>query len=280
MSELAHLNVARVLKDHGLWASKGLGQNFLDDPAILEQIAAAAEIEKADVVLEVGPGLGTLTQQLAVRAGQVVAVEVDRRLVSVLRKSLKPYPNVRLIQGDILTLSPPDLELPEGYVVAANIPYNITSALIQHLLTSEPKPKRVVLTVQQEVAARICSRPPNMSLLSLSVQVFGAPAIVTRIPASAFFPVPKVDSAVVRIDVYPSPLIAPSRLLLFFDLARAGFSQKRKMLRNSLSAGSRIPPADVAARLERAGIEPQRRAQTLSLTEWDKLIQVWAAAST
>lgn len=279
MSELTRLNIPQVLKDHGLWASKGLGQNFLDDPAILAQIAAAAEIEKADVVLEVGPGLGSLTQHLAALAGQVVAVEVDRRLVSILRKSLRPYPNVRLIQGDILTLSPADLELTAGYVVAANIPYNITSALIQHLLTSEPKPKRVVLTVQQEVAARICSRPPNMSLLSLSVQVFGAPAIVTKIPASAFFPVPKVDSAVVRIDVYPSPLMEPSRLPLFFDLARAGFSQKRKMLRNSLAAGSRISPAEVAAKLVSAGIEPQRRAQTLSLAEWDQLIQAWAGAS-
>lgn len=264
-------NAATLLKQYGLHADKRLGQNFLEDALALESIAAAAGIESTDAVLEIGAGLGSLTWHLAAFAREVVAVELDEKLIPVLGGVLKPYANVRLIRGDILDFSPKDLGLPPDYIVAANIPYNITSAIIRHLLESDPKPRRIVLTIQKEVAERICETPPDMSLLALSVQVYGKPSIAAHIPASAFFPAPKVDSAVVRIEIHPKPLIPSPLLPVFFKLIKAGFSQKRKKLRNSLSAGLHIQPADAEALLTRGGIDPQRRAETLSIDEWSTL---------
>ncbi len=274
MNDFPEVHAAQILKQHGLRAVKSLGQNFLDDPDALQQVAAAAQIEPADMVLEIGPGLGSLTRYLSVLAHGVIAVELDRKLTPVLRGLLKKHRNVRVVEGDILELPPAELGLQEGYIVAANIPYNITSALLRHLLSSEPQPRRIVLTVQEEVAQRICAGPPRMSLLALSVQVFGKPSIVARIPAAAFFPVPKVDSAVVRIELYARPTIEAGLLPVFFDLIKAGFSQKRKMLHNALSAGLNLPAAETSDMLLQAGIDPQRRAETLTLAEWEHLAQV------
>ncbi len=271
MSQLPQLHAAQMLKQFGLWATKGLGQNFLEDPSALQGIAEAADIQPSDVVLEIGPGLGGLTRYLAVVGREVVAVELDAKLLPPLRSVLKGYPNVRVVPGDILALSPSELGLPDGYLVVANIPYNITSALLRHLLSAKLKPGRMVLTVQKEVAQRICASPPDMSLLALSVQVYGRPRIIAAIPAEAFFPPPKVDSAVVRVDLYPEPVIPENILPAFFELSKAGFSQKRKMLRNSLAGGLRMTPADGSALLERAGIDPKRRAETLDLQEWERL---------
>ncbi len=271
MNRIPRLDAAQILKQHGLRASKGLGQNFLDDPGALQGIASAAQVQPSDTVLEVGPGLGSLTRYLSVVAREVVAVEVDQKLAPILRGVLGKYPNVRLVEGDILALSPAELNLPQGYLVAANIPYNITSALLRHLLSSELKPRRLVLTIQKEVAERICSAPPRMSLLALSVQVYGAPSIVATLPAEAFFPPPNVDSAVLLIEIYARPAIAPESLPTFFSLIKAGFSQKRKTLRNALSAGLRVSPAEAAAKLLAAGVDPQRRAETLTLQEWERL---------
>ncbi len=268
MNHIPPLDAAALLKQYGLHASRRLSQNFLQDPPSLEKIAAAADIRNADTVLEIGPGLGSLTRYLSLLAREVLAVELDGKLVPVLKAVLKPYPNVRLIQGDILDLAAQELGLPPEYIVAANIPYNITSAILRHLLESEPKPRRMVLTVQKEVAERICAAPPRMSLLALSVQVHGNPSIVARIPAGAFFPVPSVDSAVVRIEVRASPVIPAAQLDTFFRLIKAGFSQKRKMLRNALSAGLKISTTDTESLLARAGIDARRRAETLSLDEW------------
>lgn len=271
MTDIPTLNAAALLKRHGLRADKSLGQNFLQDPLALEKIAAAAEIQKSDSVLEIGAGLGSLTRYLSVLARDVTAVELDPKLAAVLKNVIKPYANVRLVQADILTCSPKELGLPENYIVAANIPYNITSAIIRHLLESEPKPRRIVLTVQKEVAERICETPPDMSLLALSVQVYGRPGIAARIPARAFFPAPKVDSAVVRIEIYPEPLIPSALLPIFFKLIKAGFSQKRKTLRNSLSAGLKISTKESETLLVNSNIDPQRRAETLSIEEWKML---------
>ncbi|HEX6271190.1 MAG TPA: 16S rRNA (adenine(1518)-N(6)/adenine(1519)-N(6))-dimethyltransferase RsmA [Anaerolineales bacterium] len=271
MKEVPPLNAAALLKRYGLRAHKGLGQNFLQDPFALEQIVSAAEIQATDTVLEIGPGLGSLTRHLAVAAREVVAVELDSNLLPPLQAVLAPYLNVRLVHGDILKLSPKDLISEENYVVAANIPYYITSAVIRHLLENDPKPRRVVLTVQKEVAERISAKPGDMSLLALSVQVYGEPRIAARIPAEAFFPAPKVDSAVLSVDIYPSPLVQPDLLDTFFKLTKAGFSQKRKTLRNSLSSGLHISPSDAADLLTRANIDPQRRAETLSIDEWERL---------
>jgi 16S rRNA (adenine1518-N6/adenine1519-N6)-dimethyltransferase len=271
MKEIPPLNAAALLKSHGLRAHKGLGQNFLQDPLALEKIVAAAEIQPTDTVLEIGPGFGSLTRYLASSAKEVVTVELDPNLLQPLKAILSPYPSVRVIHGDILKLSPKDLIAEKDYLVVANIPYYITSAVIRHLLENEPKPSRIVLTVQKEVAQRICAVSGNMSLLSLSIQVYGKPRIVTHIPADAFFPAPKVDSAVLVVDIYPSPLIKPELLDRFFKLIKAGFSQKRKTLRNALSAGLRIPPTEAAVLLTRANIDPQRRAETLSIEEWERL---------
>lgn len=284
------LNAAALLKRHGLRADKSLGQNFLQDPFALEEIVQAAEIQPEDCVLEIGPGLGSLTRYLAASARKVTAVELDVDLLPPLKAVLAPYENVRLIHGDILKLSPSELVDQSDYLVVANIPYYITSAVIRHLLETplhfpptssnfggEPErganPRRVVLTIQKEVAERICAKPGDLSLLALSVQVYGKPEIVARIPASAFYPAPKVDSAVLRIDIYPQPLIPAPVLDIFFKLIKAGFSQKRKTLRNSLSSGLHIAPAEAESMLVSAGIDPKRRAETLSIEEWRKLCE-------
>ena len=271
MKEIPPLNASALLKRHGLRADKRLGQNFLQDPFALEAIANAAEINSTDTVLEIGPGLGSLTRYLAASAKEVVAVELDLDLLVPLKAVLAPYKNVRMIHGNILDLSPQEIITENEYIVAANIPYYITSAVIRHLLESDPKPRRIVLTIQKEVAERICAKPGNMSLLALSVQVYGRPSIAARIPAEAFYPAPKVDSAVLRIDIYPSPQIKPELLDTFFKLIKAGFSQKRKTLRNSLSAGLHMSTTDAADMLTKANIDPQRRAETLDLDEWSAL---------
>ena len=270
---LKPLNVPALLRTYHLQPKKGLGQNFLIDPAALQQVVEAAEIGPQDTVLEVGPGLGSLTRGLAQKARRVVAVELDADLFPVLQHVLKDFPNVTLVQGDILELNPAELVGEPGYKAVANIPYYITSALIRRLLEASIKPARLVLTVQKEVARRLCAEPDDMNLLALSVQVYGAPRIVAEIPAEAFYPCPEVDSSIVRVDLFPTPVIHPAQLDTFFRLARGAFGQKRKMLRNSLSAALNRPSADVSTVLESAGIDPMRRAETLYLAEWRALIE-------
>lgn len=274
MNEIPPLNAGLLLKKYGLRPHKGLGQNFLEDPQALEKIVATADVQPTDTVLEIGPGLGSLTRYLAAAAKEVVAVELDQHLLPPLKAVLAPYPNVRLIHGDILELVPSDLVHEQDYIVAANIPYYITSALIRHLLESKSKPRRIVLTIQKEVAKRICEKPGDLSLLALSVQVYGRPYIAADIPAEAFFPAPSVDSSVLAIDIYSTPLIPHELLETFFKLSKAGFSQKRKTLRNSLSAGLHISPTSAAELLNAAGIDPQRRAETLSIPEWQRLSEI------
>ena len=270
-SSIPPLNVTAVLKRYGLRADKALGQNFLQDNSALEKIANAAEILSEDCVLEIGPGLGSLTRYLAVSAKQVTAVELDPDLLPPLKAILQPYQNVRVVHGDILELKISELVSQPDYIVAANIPYNITSAIIRHLLEGDIKPRRVVLTIQKEVAERICAKPGDLSLLALSVQVYGKPSIAAKIPAGAFYPVPNVDSAILRIDIYKEPLIPADLLKTFFKLIKAGFSQKRKTLRNSLSAGLSKSPQETESMLTSAGIDFMRRAETLSIEEWKEL---------
>ena len=182
------LNASDLLKQYGLHADKRLGQNFLQDPYALEKIVKAAEIQPTDTVLEIGPGLGSLTRYLAAAAQKVVAVELDDRLFPPLEAVIAPYDNIQLVHGDILDIEPNEIIEQGDYLVVANIPYYITSAVIRHLLESNPKPRRIVLTIQKEVAERICAGPGDMSLLALSVQVYGQPRIAARIPAGAFLP--------------------------------------------------------------------------------------------
>jgi len=279
MKTLPPLNVHAILRKYQLFPKKGLGQNFLVDATALERIIQAAEIPPGCTVLEVGPGLGSLTRYLALSADRVVAVELDSALIAVLEEVLQEMPNVEVVHGDILELDPARLIGMDGYWVVANIPYYITSNLIRHLLEAPLKPKRIVLTVQREVAERITAGPGEMSLLALSVQVYGRPRVVTRIPAGAFYPPPNVESAVVRVDLYPQPVIRVEQLDAFFRLARAGFGQKRKTLRNSLSAGLSQPAEQTVRLLQAAGIDPMRRAETLSIEEWKALTEAFTQSS-
>lgn len=281
MIELPPLNIPDLLRQHGIHPDKRLGQNFLVDHNALKKITAVAEIDPADTVLEIGAGLGNLTRMLAAQANRVVAIELDKRLVPVLRQVLNPYPNVEIVQGDILTIDPAALfsvtKEQRGYLVVANIPYYITSAVIRHLLEAQVKPGRIVLTIQREVAQRICAEPGDLSLLALSVQVYGHPRLAAQISAGAFYPSPQVDSAVVRIDLYPEPIIPTHLIDCFFQVIKAGFSQKRKNLRNALAGGLNLPPAHAKSLLEGAGIDSRRRAETLNLQEWEQICQVLSA---
>lgn len=273
---LPPLNVAALLREHGLAPKKSLGQNFLIDPAALERVVRAADITPQDRVLEIGPGLGSLTRHLARAARQVVTVEIDDTLLPALRAVLADAGNVEIVHGDILEQDPARLMQEDGYLVVANIPYYITSNLIRHLLEAQRKPARLVLTVQREVAERINAQPGDLSLLALGVQVYGKPSIAARIPAGAFYPPPKVDSSVVRVDLYNEPQIPANQIDTFFRLAKAGFGQKRKTLRNALAAGLAMDGPAAAQLLTSAGIDPQRRAETLSLEEWRRLTAVRA----
>ncbi len=272
IDQIMPLDVPGLLRRFELHPKKSLGQNFLVDEGALAKIAAAADLTASDTVLEIGPGLGSLTRHLAAAARRVVAVELDEAMLPALRHTLQPYPNVEIVHSDILkyALTASRSGLPPNYKVVANIPYYITSALIRRLLETDVRPALVVLTVQREVAERICADPGegDMSLLAVSVQLYCAPRLVARIPAGAFYPPPEVDSAVLKLDVFAEPAVAVADTDRFFQVVKAGFSQKRKQLRNSLSGGLRLENHHVDELLLRAGIDPKRRAETLTLEEW------------
>jgi len=272
MTSPENQSLSALLKKHNLRPDKNLGQNFLTDPGILDSIVDTAEVKNEDTVLEIGAGLGHLTRHLAGTAKQVVAVELDKRLISILEQNLQSFSNIRIVQGDILQLKPSDLIAEDNYLVVANIPYYITSSIIRILLESGAKPKRIILTIQYEVAQRVCAVSDQMSVLALSVLIYGEPILVRRIPAKAFYPTPKVDSAIIRIDLYPEPILPAEKRELFFKLVKAGFLHKRKTLRNSLSTGLKWPSEKTEALLTAAEINPQRRAETLSLSEWLEVI--------
>ncbi len=272
---LLPLNIPAILRQAEIKPSRGLGQNFLSDDRILDKIVTLSEVTGDDEVLEIGPGLGSLTRHLALSAKSVTAVEIDKKIIPVLSEIIKDYANINLVCGDILEQDIGILGLQNGYLVVANIPYYITSAVIRHLLEGQIKPARIVLTVQLEVARRICAIPGDLNLLALGVQVYGKPQVIMRIPAGAFYPPPKIDSAVVRIDLFPEPFIPTSKLDQFFLLCKAGFGQKRKTLRNSLSHGLGMTTRQVEDNLAAAKIDPSRRAETLGLNEWKTIVGVW-----
>jgi len=268
-------SLGTLLRRYGLHARKTLGQHFLSDPGLLDKIVAAAELPPEASVLEIGAGPGLLTRRLAAVARRVVAVELDDGLVLLLRRELAHLANVTIVHGDILKLDVPAL-IEAPYAVVANLPYYITSAVLRQLLQCVPPPFRLVLTVQREVAQRIVATPGQLSLLAVSVQFYGRPYIVMRIPAGAFVPPPQVDSAVLRIDMYERPPVDVPSPEDFFRVVRAGFSQRRKQLHNALSAGLSLSTKQTAALLSAAGIAPSRRAETLSLAEWAALTRALA----
>jgi len=268
------MNVKPILRELQLRPSKARGQSFLADERFLEVIIKAADLSPDDTVLEVGPGLGILTFALAQHAGRVIAVEIEPRLVAYLRERAAGLPHVEIIEGDILHLVP-DVLPSSPYKVVANIPYAITSALLRCLLEAPRPPTRLVIMVQKEVAQRILARPGEMSLLTVAVQYYGEPYLVTTVPAGAFYPVPKVDSAILRIDVLPKPRL-PGDRQAFFKIVTAGFSQRRKQLKNALSHGLNLPVQEVVSGLRAANIDERRRAETLTLEEWGRLA-AWLA---
>lgn len=267
-----------VLRAHGLRPRKSLGQHFLADETYLRRIVAAADLSASDTVLEIGPGPGNLTRLLAERAGRVLAVELDDSLIPLLWQTFADAPHVHIIHGDILQLEPGSLLMQFAdstapltpYKVVANLPYYITSAAIRHFLEERHPPTLLVLTVQREVAQRIVARPPQMSLLAVSVQYYAEARLIARIPPGAFVPPPKVESAIVRLDRRAQPAVAV-KADDFFRVVSAGFGQRRKQLRNSLAAGLGLAPEAVETALRAAQIQPTRRAETLTLEEWGAL---------
>ena len=271
------LDTHAMLRKHHIRPKKSLGQNFLVEPAGLRKVLQAAALEGNEQVLEIGPGVGSLTVLLAQTAQEVIAVEIDQHLFPALQDALKDYSNVKAIHGDILKTDVAPLLKDEPFVVVANIPYYITSAIIRHLLEANKRPEHMVLTIQKEVAERIIARDGKMSLLALSVQVYGKPDLAATIPAGAFFPAPDVDSAVLKLSLHEKPLIPDEHMDLFFKLATAGFSQKRKTLRNSLTGGLGIQSSETENLLDKAQIHSNRRAETLSLEEWNRLVMAYLA---
>lgn len=278
-TSLPPVEVKRLLRQSGLKAKKGLGQHFLIDEKALETIVIAAELSPEDIVIEVGPGLGVLTIELARRAGKVIAVELDTKLASLLKRRLASLPNVNIVNADILKVSPTQLLGGENnYKVVANLPYYVTSPILRYFIEASPKPSLMVVMVQKEVGIAIAASPGKMSLLAISLQVYSKPKIISYVSSQSFYPPPKVDSAIVRFDLFPEPAVKIADIDGFFKVVRCGFSSPRKQLRNSLAHGLEVKPAEVGLLLEKARIEPQRRAETLSLEEWARLYEVLAAS--
>jgi 16S rRNA (adenine1518-N6/adenine1519-N6)-dimethyltransferase len=267
-----------LLRHFDLRARKGLGQHFLIDGEVLGLITSAAELAPADVVVEVGPGLGVLTRELAQKAGRVIAIELDGKLAALLRETMASFNNVIIINDDVLKIEPGALlkeqKVKFPYKVVANLPYYITSLVLRHFLEASAKPQMMIVMVQKEVAEAIAAKPGDMSILSVSIQFYGAPRIVSYVPAQSFYPAPKVDSAILRVDLYPQPKVAVDEGS-FFELVRAGFAAPRKQMANSLAQGLGRAKAEVLPLLERADIASQRRAETLSLEEWARLWRVF-----
>jgi 16S rRNA (adenine1518-N6/adenine1519-N6)-dimethyltransferase len=275
----------QLLRQFGFKPRKRLGQHFLVDEAVLERILSAAELSPGDIVVEIGPGLGILTEGLARQGARVIAVEVDAKLVALLKKRLGGFPDVRIVRADILKTAPgqllgenlPASDLARGYKVIANLPYYITSPVLSHFLEAQPRPSEMVVMVQKEVGETIAAAPGKMRLLSVKAQFYSKPVIVSYVPAGSFYPPPKVDSVILRLDVYSQPPIEISDVAGFFDIVMHGFSSPRKQLRNSLAHSLEMPPDQVASLLEKAGIEAKRRAETLTLEEWRELWKIFAS---
>jgi 16S rRNA (adenine1518-N6/adenine1519-N6)-dimethyltransferase len=274
----------QLLRQFGFKPKKRLGQHFLVDEAVLERILSAAELSPGDIVVEVGPGLGILTEGLARRGARVIAVELDSKLVALLKKRLAAFPDVKIVRADILEVAPRELlqdnlpasELGRGYKVIANLPYYITSPVLSHFLEAQPRPSKMVVMVQKEVGEAIAATPGKMRLLSVKTQFYSQPAIISYVPAASFYPPPKVDSVILRLDIYSRPPIEVSDVAGFFDIVMRGFGAPRKQLRNSLAHSLGMLPSQVASLLEKAGIEAKRRAETLSLEEWRELWKIFA----
>jgi 16S rRNA (adenine1518-N6/adenine1519-N6)-dimethyltransferase len=256
---------------HHIRPNKAFGQNFLVDRDVLLHIVEAAEIRANDQVLELGAGTGVLTRELAKCARRVVAVELEREMLSLLTKTTRNYTNVEIMERNLLYADPGEIFGSDSYKLVANLPYYIASPTFRHFLESANPPGLFVVMVQYEVAQRIVAVPGDLSLLGVSIQFYGEPKIIAHVPARAFYPAPKVDSAILRIDLKDEVSLTPWQRDSFFRLVQAGFSERRKQLHNSLAHGLHRKNADVQPWLLAANIDPSRRAETLSIEEWLRL---------
>ena len=266
-----------LLYAHMMRPNKSFGQNFLVDRPVLMKIVDAAEIQAHDQILEVGAGTGVLTRELAKHAQRVVAVELERDMLAVLAKTTSNYTNVELIARNLLFLNPAEVFGSEPYKLVANLPYYITAPTFRHFLESANPPRLLVVMVQQEVAQRIVAGPGDLSLLAVSIQLYGQPRIVAHVPARAFYPAPKVDSAILRIDVHEQVPLTTSQRDSFFRVVQAGFSERRKQLHNALTHGLHRKNEEIRSLLTAAQIDTSRRAETLSIEEW---LRLWRTLQT
>ena len=271
------LDVPEYLKRLGVAPRKALGQHFLANEMILSDIAAAAGVAEGDTVLEIGAGPGGLTEELAKTGANVVAVEIDEELAGATRERLSKYDKLQVLAADMLDFEPIELLHEAGadapYVAVGNLPYYITQPIVRMLLESEPRPTRIVVLVQREVAQRMVGGPGRSSLLSLSVEVYGVARLLFDVPPNAFWPPPKVQSALVEIVTRDEPAIdlPPDELESFFHLLRAGFAQPRKQIHNVFPEELGVPPESFERTLEIAGLDPVARAQHLALADWERL---------
>ena len=275
MSNLAHKTkeICRILE---IKPARSKGQNFLIHEGIYDDIIKASNIGPDDEVLEVGPGLGFLTVRLVDKAKKVVAVELDDKLAAYLYTGfgVTNQEKVKIINQDILRFNP-EQEFSGKYKIVANLPYNITSIFLRTFLSSKHKPESIVLMLQKEVTERIIAQPPDMSLLAVSVQHYSEPEIIRQVKSEYFWPAPEVDSAVIRFTVKP-PIFSAEQDKMFFRLVKAGFSAKRKMLKNNLAGGLRIDQEKISVAFKLVGINDKERAENLSLANW---YQLFAALS-
>ena len=267
--------IRELFKKHQSRPSKGLGQNFLIDKRVLKKILEAADLRPVDTVLEIGPGIGVLTQELVKKVKKVIAVEKDVGMVEILKETLKSFNNIEIFQDDILKIPNTKYKIRNTkYKVVANLPYYIVSPVIRKFLELKYPPKEMILMVQKEVAQRICARPPRMNLLAVSVQFYAKPKIISYVSKKSFWPRPKVDSAIIRI--VPKPKLAGSFPdNLFFKIVKAGFSQPRKQLINNLSRGLKIDKGKIRDWLLKNKIQPFQRAETLSIEGWLNLTKAF-----
>lgn len=262
--------VKNLAKEYGFSPSRGLGQNFLVDESVVRKVIEAVEIEDNDIVLEIGPGLGALTKDLAGKAKQVVAVEKDPRMVKVLKNLFSEAKNLEILESDIRKFSPKEDFL--RYKAVGNLPFYLTAPVIRRFLeVIEVKPQQMVFVVQKEVAQRITASPPEMSILAVSVQFYAKAKIISYISKDSFWPRPKVDAAIIRITPFVKPSLAKEKTELFFKIIKAGFSQPRKQLANNLSKKLELNRVKAIDWLTENNIQPERRAETLSIEDWLKL---------
>jgi 16S rRNA (adenine1518-N6/adenine1519-N6)-dimethyltransferase len=265
------------MRDAGVRPAKSLGQHFLTDRNIVNRIVEAGDLSGDDVVVEIGPGLGILTERLVPAAGHVIALDLDVRLAERLKQQFEAEPKVTIVQGDALEVDPSGLLTAAGlppatpYVVVGNLPYNVGTAIVRRLLEAQHPPRRLIVMLQREVAESMVAAPGELGILGVATQVYAQARRLFNVPARAFYPPPSVVSSVIALDVRATPLVDDDEREHFFAVLRAGFSAPRKQLRNTLAQGLGLPPAEAGEAIVSAGLDPSQRPQELSIDNWLRL---------